>query len=70
MVSSHLKLHQYATGRKSRVITSLTLLKQHLFRYQGNISAALVLGGVDINGPHLFTVLCLALDIVPLDVAW
>eukprot|EP00892_Ulva_mutabilis_P007696 jgi/Ulvmu1/5299/UM022_0093.1 len=56
MVSSHLKLHQYATGRKSRVVTALTLLKQHLFRYQGNVSAALVLGGVDINGPHLFTV--------------
>lgn len=30
----------------------------HLFhnRYQGHVSAALVLGGVDINGPHLFTV--------------
>ena len=25
-------------------------------RYQGHISAALVLGGVDLNGPHLFTV--------------
>jgi 20S proteasome subunit beta 2 len=56
MVSSHLKLHQYATGRKSRVITALTMLKQHLFGYQGHISAALVLGGVDLNGPHIFTV--------------
>ena len=26
------------------------------FRYQGNIGAALVLGGVDATGPHLFTV--------------
>ncbi len=25
-------------------------------RYQGHVSAALVLGGVDFNGPHLFTV--------------
>lgn len=25
-------------------------------RYQGHVSAALVLGGVDLNGPHLFTV--------------
>lgn len=25
-------------------------------RYQGHVSAALVLGGVDIKGPHLFTV--------------
>jgi len=25
-------------------------------RYQGQVSAALVLGGVDINGPHIYTV--------------
>mmetsp|Transcript_18026 Transcript_18026/g.30815 ORF Transcript_18026/g.30815 Transcript_18026/m.30815 type:complete len:273 (-) Transcript_18026:594-1412(-) len=56
MVSSALQLHRYATGRPSRVITSLTMLKQHLFKYQGHVSAALVLGGVDMNGPHLFTV--------------
>ena len=27
-------------------------------RYQGHVSAALVLGGVDFKGPHLFTVSC------------
>jgi hypothetical protein len=27
-----------------------------LHRYQGHVSAALVLGGVDFRGPHLFTV--------------
>lgn len=59
MVASHLKLHSYSTGRQSKVITALTLLKQHLFKYQGHISAALVLGGYDFNGPHLFTVRCL-----------
>lgn len=26
------------------------------FRYQGQIGAALILGGVDINGPHLYTI--------------
>lgn len=56
MVSSQLVLHRFATGRDSRVITAMTLLKSHLFKYQGYISAALVLGGVDHNGPHLFTV--------------
>ena len=25
-------------------------------RYQGNVGAALVLGGVDATGPHLFTI--------------
>lgn len=56
MVASHLELHRYGTGRASRVITAMTLLKSHLFRYQGHVSAALVLGGVDFAGPHLFTV--------------
>ncbi|DBA76230.1 hypothetical protein WJX77_006905 [Trebouxia sp. C0004] len=56
MIASHLELHRYGTGRGSRVVTALTLLKSHLFKYQGHVSAALVLGGVDLNGPHLFTV--------------
>ncbi|KAL9248960.1 Proteasome subunit beta type-7-A-like protein [Drosera capensis] len=55
MVSSQLKLHRYHTGRESRVVTALTLLKSHLFSYQGYVSAALVLGGVDVTGPHLHT---------------
>lgn len=55
-ISSQLKLHRYHTGRESRVVTALTLLKSHLFRYQGHVSAALVLGGVDVMGPHLHTI--------------
>eukprot|EP00882_Tetradesmus_deserticola_P002251 GHRQ01002403.1.p1 GENE.GHRQ01002403.1~~GHRQ01002403.1.p1 ORF type:complete len:269 (+),score=109.43 GHRQ01002403.1:357-1163(+) len=56
MVSSHLELHKYSTGRQARVVTAMTLLKSHLFRYQGHVSAALILGGVDLHGPHLFTI--------------
>ncbi|KAL6139524.1 hypothetical protein ACLB2K_057828 [Fragaria x ananassa] len=57
MVSSQLQLHRYHTGRESRVVTALTYLKRHLFRYyQGHVSAALVLGGVDFTGPHLHTI--------------
>ncbi|KAM7484167.1 hypothetical protein LguiA_000176 [Lonicera macranthoides] len=55
-ISSNLNLHRYHTGRESRVVTALTLLKSHLFRYQGHVSAALVLGGVDVTGPHLHTI--------------
>ncbi len=33
MVSSQLELHRYATGRESRVVTALTMLKSHLFGY-------------------------------------
>jgi 20S proteasome subunit beta 2 len=32
------------------------MLKTHLFKYQGNIGAALVLGGFDEEGAHLYTV--------------
>jgi 20S proteasome subunit beta 2 len=56
MISSQLELHRYSSGRESRVITAMTLLKSHLFKYQGHVSAALVLGGVDFKGPHLFTI--------------
>ena len=34
----------------------MTLLKQHLFKYQGHIGAYLVVAGVDPTGIHLFTV--------------
>lgn len=34
----------------------MTMLKQHLFRYQGNIGAYLVVAGVDPTGVGLFTV--------------
>ncbi|OMO60993.1 Proteasome, subunit alpha/beta [Corchorus olitorius] len=56
MVNSQLQLHRYHTGRESRDVTALTLLKSHLFKYQGHVQAALVLGGVDVTGPHLHTI--------------
>ena len=56
MVSSQLELHRYETGKASRVVSAMTMLKSHLFRHQGYISAALVLGGYDVNGPQLFSV--------------
>jgi len=56
LISSQLQLHRLATGRESRVVSAMTLLKRMLFRYQGHVSAALVLGGVDITGGHLYTI--------------
>ncbi|KIK98395.1 hypothetical protein PAXRUDRAFT_134298 [Paxillus rubicundulus Ve08.2h10] len=55
-ISSNIELHALSTGRKPRVVTAMTMLKQYLFRYQGHVGAALVLGGVDSTGPHLFTI--------------
>lgn len=56
LISSNLELHALSTGRKPRVVTCMTMLKQHLFRHQGHIGAYLVVAGVDPTGSHLFTV--------------
>jgi 20S proteasome subunit beta 2 len=55
-MASNLELHSLSTGRKPRVVTCMTMLKQHLFRYQGHIGAYLVVAGCDPTGSHLFTV--------------
>jgi len=56
LISSKLSLHRLSTQRESKVVTAMTMLKRMLFRYQGHVSAALVLGGVDSSGPHLYTI--------------
>ena len=56
LISSNIELHSLSTGRDPRVITCMTMLKQHLFRYQGHIGAYLVVAGVDPTGIGLFTV--------------
>jgi 20S proteasome subunit beta 2 len=56
LISSNVELHSLSTGRAPRVATCMTMLKQHLFRYQGHIGAYLVVAGVDPSGTHLFTV--------------
>ena len=56
LISSQLELHRLNTGREARVVTALTMLKQMLYKYQGHIGAALVLGGIDCTGPHLYTI--------------
>ncbi|XP_031390894.1 proteasome subunit beta type-7-B-like, partial [Punica granatum] len=47
---------RFDTSRESIVLTALTLLKSHLFNYQGYVQVALVLGGVDVTGSHLYTI--------------
>jgi len=56
LISSQLALHKMQTSRQARVVTACQMLKQMLFKYRGNISAALILGGVDVEGSHLYTI--------------
>mmetsp|Transcript_11397 Transcript_11397/g.11426 ORF Transcript_11397/g.11426 Transcript_11397/m.11426 type:complete len:294 (+) Transcript_11397:227-1108(+) len=56
MIASNLELLRLSTGTQSRVITGVTLLKRLLFKYQGHIGAALIVGGVDVTGIHLHNI--------------
>ena len=56
LIASNLELLRLSTGSQSRVITALTLLKRHLYGYQGHVSAACVLGGTDLHGPHMYCI--------------
>lgn len=55
-VSEHLELQRLNEQNESRVQTAAILCKKMLYKYQGYISAALIIGGYDIYGKHLFTV--------------
>jgi 20S proteasome subunit beta 2 len=56
MIASNLELLRLSSGTPSRVVTALTLLKRMLYKYQGHIGAALILGGVDVHGPQLHSI--------------
>lgn len=56
LISSNLELHRLNTGRIVPVVAAKTMLSQRLFQHQGYISAALVLGGVDNTGPHIYSI--------------
>jgi 20S proteasome subunit beta 2 len=55
-IESQIELLHLNTGREIPVVAANRLLKQQLFRYQGHIGAALVLGGVDRNGSHIYCI--------------
>mmetsp|Transcript_6725 Transcript_6725/g.13277 ORF Transcript_6725/g.13277 Transcript_6725/m.13277 type:complete len:297 (-) Transcript_6725:76-966(-) len=56
LIASNLELLRLSTGTPSRVVTALTLTKRMLYKYQGHVSAALILGGTDVHGPHLYSI--------------
>jgi len=55
MISANLRLHELNTGNPARVVMAISLLRDHLFKYQGHVGAYLVVGGIDATGIHLFT---------------
>ncbi|XP_062140500.1 proteasome subunit beta type-7 [Drosophila sulfurigaster albostrigata] len=66
LTSAEMDLHELNMGRQVPVICASMMLRQTLFRYQGHISAALVLGGVDKYGPHINCIYpCGSIDKIP-----
>lgn len=56
ILASNVELHTLNTGRRPLVAMVTRQLKQMLFRYQGHVGASLIVGGVDVTGPHLYSV--------------
>jgi len=56
LMESQMELLRLATGTQPRVCTVVRRLSTMLYRYQGYIGCALVLGGVDVSGPHLYQI--------------
>jgi 20S proteasome subunit beta 2 len=56
LMESQMELHKMYTRTQPRVCTVVRRLSKMLFKYQGYVGCALVLGGVDVTGPHLYQI--------------
>ncbi|XP_023244613.1 proteasome subunit beta type-7-like [Centruroides sculpturatus] len=56
LISSQLELLRLEMGRTVPVVCANTLLTRMLFRYQGYLGVALVLGGVDSTGGSIYCI--------------
>jgi 20S proteasome subunit beta 2 len=56
MIAAQLELHERSTKSQARVSMAVRRASSHLYKYQGHVGCALVLGGFDINGPQLYQI--------------
>lgn len=57
MVASQLELHRLLINKPQvPVIAATRMIRQHLYQYQGHIGAALIIGGVDATGAHVYSI--------------
>ena len=56
LIESGLELFRLSMGRSPRVSSAVAYLSQLLFKYQGHVCCAIVLGGVDCCGPALYEI--------------
>ncbi|UKJ88283.2 proteasome subunit beta type [Theileria orientalis] len=55
-LANNIELARLNTKKQPRVQMCLSMLIHELFKYQGYKQCALIIGGVDYTGPHLFSV--------------
>jgi 20S proteasome subunit beta 2 len=69
LMASELELQRMNTGNESRLSHVEQRLHDHLFRHMGHIGVALIIGGIDVNGPDivnfLFNYVILACHVSP-----
>lgn len=53
MISAELQMQKMNTGQENRICHVEQRLHDYLFRYMGHIGVALIVGGIDINGPDI-----------------
>ncbi|EAY00796.1 Family T1, proteasome beta subunit, threonine peptidase [Trichomonas vaginalis G3] len=56
VISAKLRLFQMNTGLQPRVDQCTNILASRLFQYMGYIQAALIVGGIDFQGPQVYQV--------------
>lgn len=56
LLSNQLELLRISSGRETRVNSSISICQKILYEHKGFLSAALIIGGLDFNGSHLFAV--------------
>ena len=56
LISSKLRLFKMNTGMQPRVYQCAQILASRLFKYMGYIGAYLIVGGVDFQGPSVYTI--------------
>lgn len=57
MIKSELELQRLNTGNESRMSHVEQRLHDHLFRHMGHVGVALIIGGVDVKGSDIVSIL-------------
>lgn len=55
-LANNIELHRLNTKKKPKVQMCVSMLIHELYKYQGYKQCAIIIGGYDVTGPHLYSV--------------